>query len=205
MHYSDVIGVRTLEQLTLQCYRVNLNREKWADRVLRPLNPFMIRTQCLWNVADLVHRAHVDDAIPLWRHSQDLIQDLLHVQLLTLSIVKPVHYWGTFYSQMFQHSTPGGYREGQQTQTVHSETIFCITFTINVSVSVYNTLKRCWMIQTNVRNIQSIQAMSHWLEQASTIEISSVKQSFFCGNILTKKRRFHSEIIIYYYICIKWK
>ena len=39
---------------------------------------------------DLLHGAHVDDAVPLRRHAQDLIQDLLHVQLLTLGKVQAV-------------------------------------------------------------------------------------------------------------------
>lgn len=67
-------------------------------------------------ITNLVHRAHVDDAVPLRRHSQNLIQDLLHVQLLTLSIIKPVHYGGAFYSQLLQHSTSGGYREREDTK-----------------------------------------------------------------------------------------
>lgn len=63
---------------------------------------------------DLVHGAHVDDAVPLRRHPQDLIQDLLHVQLLTLSVVEPVDDRGAFHSQLLQHSTSGGYRPGDR-------------------------------------------------------------------------------------------
>ena len=63
-------------------------------------------------ITNLVHRAHVDDAVSLRRHSQYLIQNLFHVQLLALSIIKPVHYGGTFHTQLFQHSTSGSYREG---------------------------------------------------------------------------------------------
>lgn len=63
-------------------------------------------------ITNLVHRAHVDDAVSLRRHPQYLIQNLFHVQLLALSIIEPVHYGGTFYTQLFQHSTSGGYKEG---------------------------------------------------------------------------------------------
>lgn len=63
----------------------------------------------------LVHGAHVDDAVPLRRHPQDLIQDLLHVQLLTLSVVEPVDDRGAFHSQLLQHSTSGGCRQGDRT------------------------------------------------------------------------------------------
>lgn len=66
----------------------------------------------------LVHRAHVDDAVPLRRHPQYLIQDLFHVQLLTLSIIKAVHYGGTFYSQFLQYSTSGSCREDKHKETV---------------------------------------------------------------------------------------
>lgn len=51
-------------------------------------------------VTHLVHWTHVDDTVPLRRHPEDLIQNLLHVQLLTLSKVKPVYDGGSFYSQL---------------------------------------------------------------------------------------------------------
>lgn len=62
-------------------------------------------------VANLVHRTHVDDAVPLRRHSEDLIEDLFHVQLLTLSVIKPVQYGGAFDFQLLQHSTSGCCRD----------------------------------------------------------------------------------------------
>lgn len=61
--------------------------------------------------AYLVHRPHVDDTVPLSRYPEDLIQDLLHVQLLTLSKIKPIHNGGIFYPQLLQHSTPGGWKK----------------------------------------------------------------------------------------------
>lgn len=59
----------------------------------------------------LVHRTHVYDAVPLRRHLQDLIQDLLHIELFTLSEVNSVDNWGIFHLQLLQHTTPGGYRQ----------------------------------------------------------------------------------------------
>lgn len=58
--------------------------------------------------AYLVHWPHVDDAVPLSRYPEDLIQDLFHVQLLALSKVKPIHNGGALHPQLLQHSTPGG-------------------------------------------------------------------------------------------------
>jgi len=63
----------------------------------------------------LVHRAHVDDAVPLRRHSQYLIQDLFHVQLLTLGEIKAVHDGCALHSQLLQHSTSGGCRQREET------------------------------------------------------------------------------------------
>lgn len=64
--------------------------------------------------AYLMHRPHVDDAVPLSRYPEDLIQDLLHVQLLTLSKIKSVYNGGTFYPQLLQHSAPGGWKKQRQ-------------------------------------------------------------------------------------------
>lgn len=68
-------------------------------------------------MTNLVHGTHVDDAVPLWRRSQDLIQNLLHVQLLTLGVVKAVHDGGPFNAQLLQDATPGGCRGEQQVKT----------------------------------------------------------------------------------------
>lgn len=61
--------------------------------------------------AYLMHWPHVDDAVPLGRYPEDLIQDLFHVQLLTLSKIKSIYNGGTFYPQLLQHSTPGGWKK----------------------------------------------------------------------------------------------
>lgn len=58
-----------------------------------------------------MHRPHVDDAVPLSRYPEDLIQDLFHVQFLTLCKVESIDEGGAFYPQLLQHSTPGGCEE----------------------------------------------------------------------------------------------
>jgi len=77
-----------------------------------------MKTDLTLQIPYLVHRSHVDNAVPLRRHSQYLIQNLYHVQLLTLSIIKPVHNGGSVYSQLLQHSTSGGYREMGQRERI---------------------------------------------------------------------------------------
>lgn len=70
-------------------------------------------------LTDLLHGAHVDDAVSLRGHAEDLIQDLLHVQLLTLGVVKAVHYGGTLHLQVLQHSAARGWRDTEGTAESH--------------------------------------------------------------------------------------
>lgn len=89
-----------------------LKKKSWESKVYVKL---WKRVLVFWPVGrdtqatDLMHWTHVDDAVPFRRHSQNLIQDLFHVQLLTLGIVKPINYGCVLYSQLLQHTTSGGY------------------------------------------------------------------------------------------------
>lgn len=58
----------------------------------------------------LLHGAKVYDAVSLRGHPQDLVQHLIHVQLLALCVVKSVYDRGVFHLQMLQDPAPGGYK-----------------------------------------------------------------------------------------------
>lgn len=82
-----------------------------------------------------MHGPHVDDAVPLGRYPEDLIQDLLHVQLLTLSKIKSVYNGGAFYPQLLQHSTPGGWKKQR-----HRVTLVACVSSHHAVLSVYSSL-----------------------------------------------------------------